>query len=415
MRSSSRPSVKGVKILKWHNVFKVFRWEFLKNLKSPLFLVTTLMIPLIMLLAAGISYYAGTSLSKEEQQVAVIDETGEIFPYLESYLSATPVTVSLSKPAQREQLAEQIEERELNGYLIFTAENVQSGVIDYYVRDVKEMNTMAMEEAVRAALTRYRMEKIGLTAEEIGLATAPVILQRRSVSGAEASMAAMIAPYFVSMVLIIAVMISGQVLMYGVLKEKRNRIVEILLSSVTALDLLLGKILGFGLLGLLQIGIWMTVGLAAAGRFIDLGELGMTPGDLIPLILFFVGGYLMFAALFAAMGATMKDAEGGSQTQGAVVLIPMIPMFASSAILMSPNATWVRICSYIPIFTPMTMLMRISATTLPWWEIASTFAVLMLGVAFFIYLGARIFSRGLLQFDRTISFKEIGKMMRKNY
>jgi ABC-2 type transport system permease protein len=101
--------------------------------------------------------------------------------------------------------------------------------------------------------------------------------------------------------------------------------------------------------------------------------------------------------------------------QSLVVLIPIIPMFASGAIMMFPNALWVRIFSYIPIFTPVTMLMRIGATTLPWWELASTFAVLMLGVAFFIYLGARIFSRGLLQFERAISFKEIGKMMRKNY
>jgi ABC-2 type transport system permease protein len=217
------------------------------------------------------------------------------------------------------------------------------------------------------------------------------------------------------MILVIAVMISGQVLMYGVLKEKRNRIVEILLSSVTATDLLLGKIFAFGLLGLLQIGIWLAVGLTAAGRFIDLAELGMTLEVLLPSALFFVGGYIMFAAIFAAMGATMKDAEGGSQTQGLVVLIPMIPMFASGAIMMAPNAAWVRILSYIPIFTPMTMLMRIPATTLPWWEMASAFAVLLLGIAFFVYLGARIFSRGLLQFDRTVSFKEMGKMLRRNY
>lgn len=402
-------------MLKWPNVFKVFRWEFLKNLKSPVFLVTTLMIPLIMVLAGGVGYYAGTSTLKEEQQVAVIDETGEFFPYLESKLAGSPVKVTLHDPAQQEQLAEQVEEGELNGYLIFTTENVESGMINYYVRDAKEVNIGALGEAVTAALTRYRMEKIGLTEEEINLATAPVVLHPSSVSGEEFSAAAAFAPFFFSLVLVIAVMTSGQVLMYGVLKEKRNRIIEILLSSVSALDLLLGKIIGFGLLGLLQIGIWLVVGVAVASRFIDLSQIGMSAAELFPMVLFFIGGYVMFAALFAAMGATMKDAEGGSQTQGLVVMIPMIPMFASGAIMMSPNALWVRIFSYIPIFTPVTMLMRIGATTLPWWELASTFAVLMLGVAFFIYLGARIFSRGLLQFERTISFKEIGKMMRKNY
>jgi ABC-2 type transport system permease protein len=415
MRSSSRPSVKGVKTLKWPNVFKVFRWEFLKNVKSPVFLIATLMFPLLMLLGAGIGYYSGSSFSSEELQVAVIDETREFFPYLESSLAASPMKVTLHDPGQREQLSEQVKDGELNGYLIFSTENVQSGMIDYYVRDAKEMNIGAIDGAVTEALTLYRMEKIGLTSEEIGLVTAPVVLNSRNVSGEEFSMAASFAPLLFSIVLIIAVMISGQVLMYGVIKEKRNRIIEILLSSVSALDLLVGKIIGFGFLGLLQIGIWLVVGLAAASRFIDLSELGLSPTELFPMVLFFIGGYVMFAALFAVMGATMKDAEGGSQVQSLVVLIPIIPMFASGAIMMSPNALWVRIFSYIPIFTPVTMLMRIGATTLPWWELASTFAVLMLGVAFFIYLGARIFSRGLLQFERAISFKEIGKMMRKNY
>ncbi len=401
--------------MKWHNVIKVFRWEFFKNLKSPVFLVTTLMIPLFMLLGAGISYYATTSTSQEEYRVAVIDETGEFFPYLETQLVNSPVKVSLHDSALREQLANKVGANELKGYIIFTPENVQSGMIDYYVKDAKEVNMGTLSDAVQAALTLYRMEKMGMTAEEISLATAPVVLNPRSLSGEEVSVAAMVAPIFFAVVLIFAVMISGQVLMYGVLKEKRNRIIEILLSSVTALELLVGKIIGFGLLGLLQIGIWLAVGLAVAARYFDLGQMGMSPAELIPILLFFIGGYVMYAALFAAVGATMKDAEGGSQTQGLIVLIPVIPLFASGAIIMSPNALWVKILSYIPIFTPATMLMRIGATNLPWWELASTFTVLMLGAALIVYLGARIFSRGLLQFERTISFKEMGKMMRKNY
>jgi len=401
--------------LKWPNIVKVFRWEFFKNLKSPVFLLTTLMIPLFMLLGAGVSYYASTNTSQEEYQVAVIDETGEFFSYLESKLAKSPVKVTLHNSAQREQLAKKVGANELKGYIIFTPENVQSGMIDYYVKDAKEVNMGTLSDAVQAALTLYRMEKMGMTAEEISLATAPVVLNPRSLSGEEVSVAAMVAPLFFAVVLIIAVMVSGQVLMYGVLKEKRNRIIEILLSSVTALELLVGKILGFGLLGLLQIGIWLAVGLTAAARYFDLSQIGMSPAELIPILLFFIGGYVMYAAIFAAVGATMKDAEGGSQTQGLVVLIPMIPMFASGAIIMSPNALWVKILIYIPIFTPATMLMRIGATNLPWWELASTFVVLMLGVVFFIYIGARIFSRGLLQFERTISFKEMGKMMRKNY
>lgn len=378
-------------------------------------MLTTLMIPLLILLSAGISYFATNSAMKEELQIAVIDETREFFPYLEASLIDSSHKVTLYEPAQREQLSQQVEDGQLNGYIIFTKGNVESGMIDYYVRDIKEANTDAIDGAVKSAVTLYRMEKIGLSAEEITLATSPVVLNSRSVTGEEFSIAEAIAPFFFAIVLVVAVMVSGQVLMYGVIKEKRNRIIEILLSSVSALDLLVGKIIGFGLLGLVQIGIWLGVGLAVASRYMDLSQLGLGVSELIPMVLFFVGGYVMFAALFAALGATMKDAEGGSQLQSLVVLIPMIPMFALSAIMMSPNALWVRIFSYIPIFTPVTMLIRIGATTLPWWELALTFIALMLGVAFFIYIGARIFSRGLLQYERTLSFAEIGKMMRKDY
>ncbi len=401
--------------MKWPNIFKVFRWEFLKNLKSPVFLVTTLMMPLVMALAGGISYFSSVNVFQEETRVAVIDEVGDFYSYLEPNLTAAKVGVSLHEGTEREQLSAEVQEGELNGYLVFTQENIESGLVEYYVKDAKDVNIVNVDTAVTGAITQYRMEKMGLTAEEISQATAPVALYPRALSGEEISVAAMVAPMFFSVLLVIAVMVSGQVLMYGVIKEKRNRIIEILLSSVSALELLLGKILGFGLLGLFQIGLWLTVGLVAASRFMDLRQLDLTFAELLPMLLFFLGGYLMFAALFAAMGATMKDAEGGSQTQGLVVLIPLIPMFAASGIMMSPNALWVKVFSYIPIFTPMTMLMRIGVTSLPWWELATTFGALMLGVAFFIYLGARIFSRGLLQFERTLSIKEIGRMMRKDY
>ena len=101
--------------------------------------MTTLMMPLIMLLAAGISYYSSVSVSKEEQQVAIIDETGEFFPYLESKLATSPVKVTLHEPAQREQLATQVEERELNGYLIITAETVSYTHLDVYKRQPQNM------------------------------------------------------------------------------------------------------------------------------------------------------------------------------------------------------------------------------------------------------------------------------------
>jgi ABC-2 type transport system permease protein len=261
----------------------------------------------------------------------------------------------------------------------------------------------------------YRLQKAGLSEAQIRLAVTPVLIQARSLAGEEPSLAEMLVPYAVVFILVLAAIFSGQVLMFGVIKEKRNRIVEILLSSVSSLDLLVGKLVGFAALGLMQVAIWLSVGLAVAARLIDLSRVSLAAANLVPAILFFISGYLLFASLFAAMGATMKDAEGGGQAQGMVILVPMIPLFAAQAILMSPNALWVRIMSFVPPFIPVTVLIRMAATTLPWWEIASTFVVLLLSVVLFVVMGARIFERGILHYDRTISLKEIQRMLKKNY
>lgn len=393
------------------NTWKVARWEFIKNLKNPAFLVLTFMIPVIMLASGFISYITTDSAARRAQNIAVIDETGDIFPLLEARLFGSPVKITRYKLEQREQLAQEVAGGRFNGYLYFSPDDLSRGVVCYYVKNIREQNTMVIAEGVKDAVTLYRLNTMGLNPDQVQQAIAPVTLQNRALTGEEGSLYDFLVPFIFGIILTFSAMFSGQVLMYGVIKEKRNRIVEILLSSISSLDLLLGKIIGFGALGLLQIVIWIAVGLIVAHRFLDLAQLSLGAADLIPPLLFFFGGYLLFSSLYAALGATMKDAEGGSQMQGMVVLVPMIPLFASSAILMAPNAPWVRLFSFLPPFIPVTMLIRVSATTLPWWEIAASFTMLLISVAFFIYLGARIFSRGILQFDRTLSFKEIGKML----
>ncbi len=401
--------------MKLHDTLKVARWEFMKTLKSPVFLILTILLPVIMLAGGLIGSYTFHGAMGEEQKVAVIDETGNLFPLLESYLAGSPVTATLHRADQQEHLEEEVREGGYNGFVHFTNEAISRGEIPYHVRNTREQNIMVLSEAVRHTVTLYRLQQAGLGEEEIRLATSPVSIQTRSLAGEEASIAEMLVPMAVVLILVLAAIFSGQVLMYGVIKEKRNRIVEILLSSVSSLDLLAGKLAGFAALGLLQVAIWVTVGLVVASRLTDLSQVTPAASDLIPASLFFVGGYLLFASLFATMGATMKDAEGGSQTQGLIILVPMIPLFASQAIFMMPNAAWVRVLSFVPPFIPVTVLLRMAATTLPWWELAGAFAALVISVVFFIVLGARIFDRGILQFDRTISFKDMRRMLKKNY
>ncbi len=394
---------------------KVARWEFSKNIKSPTFLALTIAMPVLMMIGGLIGYWGTASAQKEVQQVAVIDETGAIFPILAEYLATSSITVHPFSAADRERLSEEVQTGTYTGYLHITQQAVFTGTIPYFVKDTRDQRTMALGDAIRYSVTRYRLLQAGLSRDQVRLVTAPVMLQVRSLAGEAASWIEMLVPYALVLILVLAAVFSGQVLMYGVIREKRNRIVEILLSSISSLDLLLGKLFGFAALGLIQVIIWTAVGLAVAARFIDLSRLSLNAADVAPALLFFIGGYFLFASLFAATGATMKDAEGTSQAQGLVLVVPMIPLFAASAILMAPNAFWVRVMSFVPPFTPVTVLVRLAATTLPWWETAATFVVLVLSVAFFIVAGARIFDRSILQYDRAISLREMGRMLNRKY
>ncbi|MDQ7793818.1 MAG: ABC transporter permease [bacterium] len=392
------------------SVLKVARWEFLKGVRSPLFLVMTVFIPLIMgALVGGMGVIE--RMSREERlHIAITDETGALHSYLVAQLAGSPVTVTRFKGPAAE-LEQALARGEFDGHLHYDRRQLEAGIISLLTRDPRSVSLGQLERYLLRSLTLFRLHELGLDGEQVVAATTPVRIEVRSLSGEQPPPAALVAPMIVVMVLVLAVVMSGQVLMYGVIKEKRNRIVEILLSSISSLELLVGKIIGFGLLSLVQIAVWTAAGLAVASRFVDLGQLGLTAREVVPSLVFFVFGYLLFASLFAAVGATMKEAEGGSQAQGMVIMVPMIPLFAAGAITMSPNALWVRVMSHIPPFIPVTVLIRLASTQVPPAELVSALAVLVLSVGGFIYLGARVFEGGILRYDRALNLRDLGAIL----
>jgi ABC-type Na+ efflux pump permease subunit len=128
---------------------KIARWEFLKNIKSPVFLVLTILIPVLMVGGGLAGYYGMAGAMKEKRQVAVIDDTGELFSILEGCLVTTPVRATLHTAAERNRLIEEVREGRYNGYLHFTDEAALKGEILYYVKDTREQITPALAEGVR--------------------------------------------------------------------------------------------------------------------------------------------------------------------------------------------------------------------------------------------------------------------------
>ncbi len=211
-------------------------------------------------------------------------------------------------------------------------------------------------------------------------------------------------------------MMGGSFLLQGVAEEKENRVMELLLSSVTTDELMFGKVLGLGACGLLQILVWLGMGFLL---LVGLVSQDILPGFTIPVDLFllclgyFLVGYLMIASLMAgagSLGNTMKE----SQQLSIIFTIPVwLPMFAIVAILAEPLSILSRIFAWFPLTSPVTMMLRLPSGQVPWWEIPLTFGILIIFTWFCLKFGAKLFRLGSLMYGKRPSLPEIVRWMRQ--
>ncbi len=395
------------------NSRKVALWEFNKGIRTPMFLILTFLIPLLIVGIGGLEFFTQELMQTQPVPLAFMDKTGEYSDRINQQFAETNISLELF-PGDKAELEQKVWDGDYAGFFIVSRENIEEGFIQVFTEDPRNIPAHRIREPLEKVITDIRLEGWGLTREEIDIATRPLTLQVQPLDeeAAPGTVAEFVAPLALAMILLLSVIFSGQMLMYGVIKEKRNRVVEILLSSISSFELLIGKIMGYGLLSLLQVGIWATAAIFTASRFIDFQELGLNAGIILPPLLIFLLGYFMLSSIFAALGSTMKEAEEGSQAQGLIILIPMIPLFLSGILITNPDALWVQVLTHIPPFIPAMALLRMAATDIPWWEMGTITLALILSTIFFIYIGGRIFSRGILQYD-AVGFKDLKKILRK--
>jgi ABC-type uncharacterized transport system ATPase subunit/ABC-type Na+ efflux pump permease subunit len=222
-------------------------------------------------------------------------------------------------------------------------------------------------------------------------------------------------PYVLAILLMLAIMTSSGYLMQGIVIEKESKTVEILLSSLTADELLTGKIIGFGSAGLLQVVIWSCM-VAVAIVLTPLSALFQgipVSGILILAVVYFILGYLLFAgsmACVAAPASTVRDAQ-----QGATIftLFAILPMILLTIIINAPNSIIAKVLTYIPYTTSITTLMRISLVEVPVYELVASLAILTISVIIAIKLSAKIFRAGILMYGQKMNLKEVWRYLRE--
>jgi len=228
------------------------------------------------------------------------------------------------------------------------------------------------------------------------------------------------APTAMVYVLWIAVFSIIQMLLNNTVEEKSNRIVEVLLSSVTPNELMLGKLLGIGAVGLTMIGSWIVALFAILSWVPGAGQIGPRILDiartspLLPaFVIYFFLGYFMYAALILALGSLCNTIKDAQNYMGVILMILMVPIFTMTFIPRDPNGAVASFLSWIPLWTPFIMLNRINADP-PLFDLVGTMILLLLSVAGFLWLSARVFRHGVLRTGQPPRIMELFRLLTKS-
>lgn len=258
-------------------------------------------------------------------------------------------------------------------------------------------NIEVVEEAIRdVTLGTFKVKKEGIT---------------KSTSGMDYMMS-----IFMLTILFMVIMLYGQLIMRGIIEEKNDRIIEVLISSTNTHTLFFGKIIGVGLAGLTQILIWIVLAVLAMSQFPQMlspSLLGfLTPELGLYFIIFFIIGYFMYSILFAIVGAAVNTDQEAQQYAGPIFTIMFIPFLIGIMVTQNPNTLVVLVTSLFPLFSPTLMFMRISVAVPPFSQIAISIILSILTTLFLAWLGAKIFRTGILMYGKKPSIKEILKWAR---
>lgn len=230
-----------------------------------------------------------------------------------------------------------------------------------------------------------------------------------------------IASLVIGMMIYITLTIYGQVIMGAVVEEKETRIAEILFSSARPFELLFGKLVGVGLAGLTQLGIWVASLIAIFGFLSTQADMApimsslpnITPLMVVYFFVFFLVGYFIYASIFALIGAMVTTVQEGGQFAFPPIMIMLIGFYFSFAVIRDTNSSLSFWVSIAPLFAPMTMPVRILAETPPFWQIGLSVVLNCLTIAALVWLAGRVYRVGMLMYGKRATIPEVWKWIRQ--
>lgn len=397
----------------------ILRHEFRKVVRSRSFILLTLALPLIVILGFGIYkgvqelYHPG---APEEIKIGYVDQTGMFDEY-----TSQPGAQFILYDGE-EKAKEALLDKEIKEYFVIPSDYLSSGMITRY--------TMA-REAQPAEKTKGQIQNF-LVSNLLADKVSPEIMQRvenpvlissirldekGEIAPGQSTFSSYFLPFVFAIVFMMSIFFSSGTLFQSVAEEKENRMIEIVLSSVSSKQLLVGKVLGLGAAGLLQVAVWIiTIEIfaeVASGTIPALSDISI-PASLIGwAVVYFILSYLLFAALYAGVGSIGSTAKEGQGWSVIFVLPSILPYYFSYFIISNPEGALSRALTFFPLTAPMTAMFRLPINGIVAWEIAVSLLILAGSVALTMWLAAKVFRVFLLMYGKPPALREIVRYIRE--
>ena len=437
----------------------ILKREYLTRVKKKSFIIMTLLVPLMMAALTILPTWLATMDDKEERTIAVYDPTSLILNQLESneftkfryipepefqelrknfrsdnYYAVLHIPVNILSTGHAEMISDKQVTFDVKNLITRRIENIIEGEKRKQVID--EIGVPDLEKKLAATKTDITLDTIKLGEEGNAVKSSTEI--------------AMAIGYIAGFLIYMFVFIYGTMVMRGVMEEKSNRIVEVIISSVKPFQLLFGKIIGIGLVGLTQIAIWMILTIAIAtglATFSGPGSaepavqaqnimsepgiqqmasspeaqnkvvemIGMIGNLNIPLLVFglffyFIGGFILYASLMGAIGSAVDSDEDAQQMMLPVTLPLVFSIIILFAVAKNPEGPLAFWASMVPLTSPVIMMVRIPFGVSAW-EIILSMSLLLFTILGTIWMAGKIYRTGILMYGKKVNLKEIIKWL----
>ncbi len=410
-------------------VWAIIRHEYVTNIRRPGFIIMTAIVPALAIIGLLIGAYGGGAFRSMAQsledlfegasrKVGVVDQTGLFTPLLPEYEGNF---VLLGEEEARQAL----EGDELDVALVIPPDYVETGKVRVITKG-SGFEAAAIEDSSRfkgffvAHLLRGKVDP------QISRRAADPINAQPEVLGGKGEtrgggpwgiIFSFVIPYLLSFLLIMTIFVSSGYLLQGIAEEKENRVMEVIVSSVSPLELLVGKVLGLGAVGLTQIAVWILsiLGFTSGSIFLLAVSAFSLPARVLALaVVYYILGFTLYAFLMAgvgSLGATMRESN---QLAGIFSLFAAAPYMLSGFLMANPNLTIARVLSFFPLTAPTMMLFRLPLARVPWVDVAGSLAILVLSIIASVWIGEKLFRVGILMYGKRPSWKEILLILRSS-